>query len=73
MRGLTLGYAILIKRGGEQDRRLMRHELRHVAQYEDCGSITAFLNIHLPDFVAVGYQDARFEVDARAHEEKDSS
>ena len=66
--GLTLGYAVLIKRGCENDLRLLSHEFRHVSQYETCGSIEAFLTVHLRHLVAYGYEDSPFEVDARAHE-----
>jgi len=66
--GLTLGYAVLIKRGCENDTRLLSHEFRHVSQYEACGSIEAFLTVQLRHLVAYGYEDSPFEVDARAHE-----
>jgi hypothetical protein len=66
--GLTLGYAVLIKRGCEKDVRLMSHEFRHVSQYEACGSIKAFLTVQLRHLVAYGYEDSPFEVDARAQE-----
>ncbi len=42
--------------------RLLRHEFRHVHQYEKAGSISAFLPIYL------GQIDAPLEADARAHE-----
>lgn len=65
--GLTLGYALLIRRGSEGDRELMAHELRHVAQFESCGGIARFLAAHLPHLVERGYRDSPFEVDARSH------
>ena len=67
MVGLTLGHAIFIC-GGHKTRRLVSHELRHVYQYEQCGSIAAFLPAYLAQVLEVGYQDAPFERDARAHE-----
>jgi len=67
MVGLTLGHAIFICRG-HKTRRLVSHELRHVYQYEQCGSIAAFLPAYLAQVLEVGYQDAAFERDARAHE-----
>jgi hypothetical protein len=67
MVGLTLGHAIIICRG-HKTRRLVSHELRHVYQYEQCGSIAAFLPAYLAQVLEVGYQDAAFERDARAHE-----
>lgn len=66
--GMTLGYAVLVHRGYENDVRLLSHEFRHVAQYEGVGGIRAFLAIHLPHLLEYGYEDSPFEVDARAHE-----
>ena len=66
--GMTLGYAVLIKRGAEDDMRLLRHELRHVAQYEQAGGIGPFLAAHIPDLMRYGYRDSPYERDARAHE-----
>lgn len=65
---MTLGHAILVLRGEEGDARLLRHELRHVAQYEEAGGIGGFLARHLPDLAEQGYERSPFEVDARAHE-----
>jgi len=67
MAGLTLGHSIFIRRG-HKDRRLLSHELRHVHQYEQHGSIAAFLRVYLSQIVEVGYANAPLEVDARAHE-----
>jgi len=67
MVGLTLGHSIFICRG-HKTRRLLSHELRHVYQYEQAGSIAAFLPIYLKQVLEVGYQSAPFEADARAHE-----
>ena len=66
--GMTLGYAVMIRRGFEDDVRVLSHELRHVAQYEACGGIKPFLSIHLANLAEFGYEDSPFEVDARAHE-----
>jgi hypothetical protein len=49
-------------------RRLVSHECRHVYQYETHGSIAAFLPIYLLQIATVGYVNAPFEQDARAHE-----
>jgi hypothetical protein len=67
MAGLTLGHAIFIRRG-HRDARLLSHELRHVHQYEQHGSIAAFLAVYLPQVVACGYAAAPLEIDASAHE-----
>lgn len=65
--GLTLGYGIYIK-AGRSSNRLLSHECRHVYQYEEAGSIAAFLPLYLEQILSVGYTAAPFEVDARAHE-----
>jgi predicted Fe-S protein YdhL (DUF1289 family) len=64
---LTLGYAVFV-RHGRDTRRLLSHELRHVQQYEQHGGIAGFLPLYLKQIVEVGYADAPFEADARAHE-----
>lgn len=66
--GLTLGYAVILRRGFERDVRLLSHEFRHVAQYEAQGGIERFLEQHLRHLVRFGYEDSPFERDARAHE-----
>jgi hypothetical protein len=65
--GLTLGHGIYI-RNGSYSGRLLAHECRHVHQYEAAGSIDAFIPRYLKQVVAVGYRDAPYEIDARAHE-----
>jgi len=67
MAGLTLGYSILICRS-QNSVRLLSHECRHVYQYETLGSIAAFLPVYLQQIATVGYDNAQFEIDARAHE-----
>jgi hypothetical protein len=66
--GLTLGHAVIVRRGFERDPRLLSHEFRHVAQYETVGGIGPFLVSHLKSLVEKGYENSPFEVDARAHE-----
>jgi hypothetical protein len=66
--GMTLGYAVLVKRGAEADPQLLRHELRHVAQYESRGGIRPFFAEHIPALLEFGYAGSPFERDARAHE-----
>ncbi len=65
--GLTLGHAVLVRRGQESVR-LLSHEFRHVHQYEQAGSIAAFLPVYLEQVLDHGYADAPLEADARAHE-----
>jgi hypothetical protein len=67
MVGLTLGYGVYVCHGYGTVR-LLSHEFRHVYQYEQAGSIGAFLPVYLQQIVTVGYNNAPFEVDARAHE-----
>ncbi|MCZ6480971.1 MAG: hypothetical protein O6929_11290 [candidate division NC10 bacterium] len=67
MVGLTLGYSVFICRGNETVL-LLSHEFRHVYQYEQAGSIAAFLPGYLQQIAAFGYADAPLEHDARAHE-----
>ena len=66
--GLTLGHAVIVRRGFEREARLLSHEFRHVAQYESMGGIGPFLVSHLKSLVEHGYEDSPFERDARAHE-----
>lgn len=65
--GLTLGHAVLV-RHGQDSVRLLSHEFRHVFQYEQAGSIAAFLPVYLKQIVERGYEAAPFELDARRHE-----
>lgn len=67
MVGLTLGYSIFVVRGFMEPR-LVSHECRHVYQYETHGSIAEFLPVYLQQIATVGYLNAPFEQDARAHE-----
>lgn len=69
--GMTFGHGIVICRG-HLSAWLLAHELRHVAQYEQAGSVLAFLETYLAQIVNVGYTDAPLEIDARAHEIKGS-
>ena len=68
MVGITLGNVVFVRSGHETDVRLLSHEFRHVAQYESSGGIAGFLEVHLRHLAAFGYEDAPFEIDARAHE-----
>jgi len=65
--GLTLGYSIFVV-GGFLSPRLISHECRHVYQYEQLGSIAAFLPVYLRQIVSAGCVESPFEQDARAHE-----
>lgn len=65
--GLALGYSVLI-RSDSNNLRLLSHELRHVFQYEQAGSIALFLRNYLPQLQQVGYLNSPLEIDARNHE-----
>lgn len=67
MVGLTLGYGIYIC-NGHYTARLLSHECRHVHQYEQAGSIGAYLPAYLNQIIELGYLNCAFEVDARQHE-----
>jgi hypothetical protein len=67
MIGLTLGHCVYI-RNGYSSPRLLSHEFRHVHQYEQAGSIAAYLPRYLQEIVQYGYADSPYEVDARDHE-----
>lgn len=62
--GLTLGHAIIIRRGALTPP-LLAHECRHVQQYEAAGSLRRFLGEYLRQVAQHGYRDAAFEADAR--------
>ena len=66
--GMALGYAVLICHSALGERRVLRHELRHVAQFEQSGDLSRFLDRYLAQMVEYGYRDSPFEVDARRHE-----
>jgi hypothetical protein len=67
MIGLTLGYGIYIC-SGHNSSRLLSHECRHVQQYEQAGSIAAYLPKYLQQIVQFGYTNAPYEIDAREAE-----
>ena len=67
MIGLTLGYGVYVC-VGHATIRVMSQEFRHVHQYEQAGSIAAYLPIYVRQIVMVGYHDAPLEIDARVHE-----
>ncbi len=65
--GLSLGYGIVL-RHGHRTTRLLTHEFRHVHQFEQAGSVAAFLNAYIPQIIESGYAGAALERDACAHE-----
>jgi hypothetical protein len=69
MIGMTFGYGIYIC-NGQDTIRLLSHEFRHTFQYEQAGSIAAFIPAYLEQIATVGYNNAPLEIDARAHEKQ---
>jgi hypothetical protein len=68
--GLTLGHSVFV-RAGHETVRLLSHELRHVHQYEEAGSIAGFLPGYLQQIIEFGYAASPLEQDARRHEVTD--
>lgn len=68
--GLTLGHTIYIKNGC-YSQRLLQHELRHVYQVEQCGTI-GFFQEYIRQLFEQGYSKADFELDAIAASESNS-
>lgn len=62
--GLTLRYGIFIRADCWQDRKLVRHELVHTAQYERLGGIQQFLQRYLHECISIGYPEAPMEQEA---------
>jgi len=68
MLGITFGYGVFVCHGHTGNLRLLSHELRHVYQYEEAGSIAAYIPVYLEQVFSDGYHNAPFEADARAYE-----
>lgn len=65
--GLTLGYSLYII-AEHMSPRLLAHECRHVYQFEQAGSLAAFIPEYLRQVFRHGYFQSPLEVDARLHE-----
>ena len=63
--GLTLRYGIFIQSDSWGERRLVVHELAHVAQYERFGGFRPFLEQYLHECVTIGYPEAPLEREAK--------
>ncbi len=64
-RGITFGYGIWMNsRAAEEDRGLLAHELRHVAQMEWLGGLETYLKDYLRELQLFGYPNGPLEVDA---------
>ncbi len=64
---ITLGYGVMLTRNYLTPE-VIAHELRHVAQFEQAGSLAGFLGEYLQQISQVGYRKAPFEIDARNFE-----
>jgi len=62
--GLTLRYGVFIRKDFWNDRKIVVHELVHVAQYERLGGIGQFLQKYLQECIAIGYPQAPMEQEA---------
>jgi hypothetical protein len=69
--GMTLGYGIVLRGDCSADRRLLAHELAHVAQYERLG-LRSFLRQYLRECLWSGYPYGALEIEAQAAEAKGS-
>lgn len=62
--GLALGYGIFMQSGSARARKLVVHELVHVAQCERLGGIEQYLQRYIEDRFSYGYLDAPMEEEA---------
>ena len=67
--GMTLRYGIFIQTDHWGDRRLLIHELAHVAQYERFGGFRRFLFQYLRECINPGYPLGDLELEAKRAEE----
>lgn len=68
MTGLTLGYSIAVCHDSASPRS-MAHHFRHVYQFEESGSLPAFLTIYFRQIARCGHHNAPLERDARQQEQ----
>ncbi len=69
LNGLTFGHSIYIKSGLNIPFAVaLSHELRHVKQNEDLGSMEAFLTAYINEINSCGYEGCSFEQDAFQHQ-----
>jgi hypothetical protein len=66
--GMTLRYGIFIREDHWGDRRLLVHELAHVAQYERMGGFGGFLKQYLEECINPGYPLGELEQEAKRAE-----
>jgi len=66
--GMTLRYGIFIRENHWGDRRLLVHELAHIAQYERMGGFRGFLRQYLQECINPGYPLGDLEQEAKRAE-----
>ncbi len=66
--GMALRYGIFIREENWGDRRLLAHELAHVAQYERFGGFRGFLKQYLEECINPGYSLGDLEQEAKKAE-----
>ncbi len=66
--GMALRYGIFIREENWGDRRLLTHELAHVAQYERLGGFRGFLRQYLEECLHPGYPLGDLEQEAKKAE-----
>lgn len=62
--GLALGYGVFVQSGSGPTRRLVAHELVHVAQCERLGGVDQFLRRYVSECMSFGYANAPMEEEA---------
>ena len=67
--GMTLRYGIFMQADQRGDRRLLVHELAHVAQYERFGGFRRFLFQYLQECINSGYPLGDLELQAKRAEQ----
>lgn len=63
--GITLGQGIYVTHESQPSPALIAHELVHVWQYQQVGSIWRFMVEYVYQCLLVGYHDAEWEIEAR--------
>ncbi len=63
--GLSLGYAVFVRRGWPgSPRHLLAHEFVHTAQFERLGGMNAYLTRYLEECLTLGYSASPMEQEA---------
>lgn len=62
--GMTFGHAVFVIRSQAQNNPLLTHELVHVRQYEQEGTIARYLPVYVEQLIRFGYQNMPLETEA---------